>query len=99
LRSNQITKIENLDKLPILDWLDLSSNQITKIENLNKFPILNSLDLSDNQITKIENLNQLVKSLVNYPSFKLIVDLENNPIKPIEINKLTYLLPNIKFMQ
>jgi Leucine-rich repeat (LRR) protein len=34
LRSNQISKIENLDHLPNLSQLDLGNNQISKIENL-----------------------------------------------------------------
>ena len=59
LSSNQISKIENLDKISTLNSLKLSSNQISKIENLDKFPNLSSLNLSNNQISKIENLDKI----------------------------------------
>ena len=54
LINNQISKIENLDDLP-LQALYLSNNQISKIENLAGLP-LERLYLYNNQISKIENL-------------------------------------------
>ena len=56
---NQITKIENLDKLTSLRQLNLRFNQISKIENLDKLHNLSQLNLSENKIAKIENLDKL----------------------------------------
>jgi Leucine-rich repeat (LRR) protein len=60
LRSNQITKIEGLDKLVNLSTLSFESNQITKIEGLDKLTKLNTLILNENKITRIEGLDKLI---------------------------------------
>ena len=57
--SNQISKIEGLDKLVNLGELNLACNQISKIEGLDKLNNLQVLNLAGNQITKIEGLNNL----------------------------------------
>lgn len=48
-------KIENLDCLVNLKWLDLSFNQITKIENLGNLLNLTDLSLYYNKITTVES--------------------------------------------
>ena len=50
--SNQISKIEGLDKLNNLQVLNLAGNQITKIEGLNNLNNLRELDLRKNNIPK-----------------------------------------------
>jgi len=74
---NQITKIENLNKLPNLTELYLSYNQITKIEALDKMPNLTGLALDSNQITKIENLDRLPKLKTLYLPYNQITQIEN----------------------
>ena len=66
---NQITKIENLDKLTSLRQLNLRFNQISKIENLDALANLSELGLSSNQISKIENLDKLTQLSELYLSF------------------------------
>lgn len=56
LQNNNLTKIENLNKLTELDELYLSENGITIIENLEDIVNLGTLDLSVNKIAKIENI-------------------------------------------
>jgi Leucine-rich repeat (LRR) protein len=61
LDNNHIQKIENLDHLVNLKWLDLSFNDISKIENLDKLVQLTDLSLFSNKITVIENLEKLTQ--------------------------------------
>ncbi|CAH8636294.1 unnamed protein product [Heterobilharzia americana] len=58
LNNNIIEKIENLDDLVNLTWLDLSFNRIAKIENLNKLTKLEDLSLFNNHIKLIEGLDE-----------------------------------------
>ena len=60
LCNNILTKIEKLDQLTNLVWLDLSFNSIKKIENLDNLKKLECINLHRNLITSIENMdNQL----------------------------------------
>ena len=52
-----IMKIENLDSLVNLKWLDLSFNQIQKIEGLNNLVNLTDLSLYYNKIVIVEGLD------------------------------------------
>lgn len=57
LQDNIIEKLENLDKLKELEYLNLAVNSITKVENLEKCESLNKLDLTMNFVD-IENLKE-----------------------------------------
>ncbi len=107
LSLNQISKIENLDKLFSLRELYLDYNQISIIENLNNLTALNVLFLNDNRIHKIENLHGLIKLkdlclynnyIVKIENLEVLVNLNelylfNNQIKKIEnLEKLTKLV-------
>lgn len=61
LDNNIITKIQGLESLTKLRWLDLSFNMIEKIEGLDNLRLLEDLSLFSNRITKIEGLNNLEK--------------------------------------
>ena len=65
--SNQITKIEGLDKLVNLQVLNLACNQISKIEGLDKLVNLRELDLRKNNIPK----SQIDKFKINNPKIKV----------------------------
>ena len=54
-RGREIPRLENLDKLQGLRWLDLGQNRIPRLENLS-LPKLEVLDLSANQISAIPEL-------------------------------------------
>ena len=84
----KISKIEGLEKLISLEWLDLSVNKISRIEGLDKLTMLTKLDLSSNQISKIEGLEKLTKltSLsLGYNNISKIEGLDNL----ININELS----------
>lgn len=60
LRSNKtISKIEGLDNLTDLEYLDISFNSISKIENLAHLVNLHHLSLEGNNISDIEGLDSL----------------------------------------
>lgn len=83
LYENQITKIENLEKLTKLKVLKLYRNKITKIENLETLVNLNYLTLRENEIQEITGLEKLTKLTR--------INLSNNQIRSIQP-----LLPYIK---
>lgn len=74
LQSNLISKIENLGKLKLLEYLNLAVNNIERIENLDKLESLNKLDLTLNFIGDLESLHSLKE---NYNLRELI--LTGNP--------------------
>lgn len=76
LKSNKLTKIENLDNLKMLRELDLSFNFIKTIENVECLHKLQYLTLFQNDIRKIENLERL-EHLVR-------LNLGNNFIETVE---------------
>ena len=86
--SNQISKIQGLDKLVNLGELNLACNQISKIEGLSKLVNLQVLNLAGNQITKIEGLEKLnnLREL----------DLRKNNIPKLQIDKFKINNPKIK---
>ena len=77
LQDNIIEKLENLDKLKELEYLNLAVNSIQKIENLEKCESLNKLDLTMNFVD-IENLKESCDCLSNVPSLREIY-LTGNP--------------------
>ena len=70
-----ITKIENLENLINLQYLDLGANKIEKLENLNTNPHLQFIFLISNKISTIENLDGLVEA-----GRLSTLDLRDNPI-------------------
>lgn len=91
LKSNLISKIQNLESCLLLQILDLSNNRILKIENLNNNAFLQELHLGDNHIKKIENL-EMLRDLKR-------LNIENNmlsstaSIRTLSLNiKLTHLV-------
>lgn len=75
-QNNCIARIEHLNGLPHLAFLDLYDNKIQNIENLEGCKNLRVLMLGKNQIQRIENLNSLEKLDV--------LDLHSNRIKEIQ---------------
>ena len=75
-KSCKIKRIENLERCPNLQELNLSYNYISKIENLNLLSKLKSLDLSENSIKRFENLSSL--SSLEY------LNLTGNLVKEID---------------
>lgn len=75
-QNNCIARIEHLDGLPHLAFLDLYDNKIQNIENLEGCKNLRVLMLGKNQIHRVENLNSLEKLDV--------LDLHSNRIKEIQ---------------
>ncbi|XP_019549584.2 protein tilB [Aedes albopictus] len=82
LQSNLISKIENLQKLKKLQYLNLALNNIERVENLERLESLNKLDLTLNfigELTSIESLrdNYHLKDLyltgnpcTDYPGYR-----------------------------
>ncbi|ODV61309.1 uncharacterized protein ASCRUDRAFT_7558 [Ascoidea rubescens DSM 1968] len=60
LNNNEITKIENLDKLTNLEELCIKDNQITKLENFDNLTNLKMLFISGYKIVEFENLKNLI---------------------------------------
>lgn len=59
LQSNLISKIENLNKLKHLEYLNLSLNNIEIIENLEQLESLKKLDLTLNFIGHLQSVSNL----------------------------------------
>jgi len=59
LHCNNISVIENLDRLQHLKYLDLSSNHITRIQGLGGLKSLKTLNLSCNELQVVEGLENL----------------------------------------
>lgn len=88
LDNNIISKIENIDHLVNLKWLDLSFNNITEISGLDKLINLTDLSLFHNQISTIGGFDHLLKLD--------ILSLGKNNISDIrEVIKLRK-LPNLR---
>ena len=77
LQDNIIEKLENLDKLKELEYLNLAVNSVSKIENLEKCESLNKLDLTMNFVD-IENLKESCDCLSKVYSLREIY-LTGNP--------------------
>lgn len=63
LQANQISKIENLNKLKELEYLNLAINNVEKIENLERCESLAKLDLTLNFIGDLESVKNLKANL------------------------------------
>ena len=59
LHCNNISVIENLDRLQHLKHLDLSSNHIARIQGLGGLKSLKTLNLSCNELQVVEGLENL----------------------------------------
>lgn len=59
LQNNQILKIENLNKLKRLRYLNLALNNITRIENLHGCEALEKLDLTVNFVPDVRQVKEL----------------------------------------
>ena len=91
IKSNHLSKIQNLDSLANLLVLDLSNNRLTCIENLHNNLMLQELHLGDNHIKRVENI-EMLKELRR-------LNLENNLLsssasyRTLSLNtKLTFLV-------
>jgi len=82
LDSNQISKIEGLDKLTSLQRLYLNDNQITKIEGLDNLTNLQGLYLGWNQITDGTPLEALLLNQKKAGKPILDISLEGNFYPP-----------------
>lgn len=76
LDNNIIVKIQGLDNLVNLKWLDLSFNLIEKIEGLDKCTELTDLSLFKNNIKVLDGLDYLVKLNVLSIGSNQLSDLE-----------------------
>lgn len=75
LHCNNISVIENLDRLQHLKHLDLSSNRITRMQGLGGLMNLKTLNLSCNELRVVEGLDSL-RNLVKLDlSYNVIYDL------------------------
>src|SRR5437868_7794674 len=72
ISSCNLSKIDNLDHLTKLVFLELRLNQISKIEGLDQLKKLELLKLGYNKIEKIENIDKLIKIKKLYIYFKKI---------------------------
>lgn len=63
LQANLISKIENLNKLKKLQYLNLAINNIEKIENLERCESLEKLDLTLNFIGDLESITNLKNNI------------------------------------
>lgn len=90
LKSNHISKIQNLNQLINLQVLDLSNNRLTQIENLSSNIYLQELHLGDNHIKKIENL-EMLKDLKR-------LNIENNLLSSVSAFRTLSLNTRLTFL-
>ena len=76
LDNNIITKIQGLETLTKLKWLDLSFNMIEKIEGLENLRLLEDLSLFSNRIVVVEGLDTLENLNVLSLGSNLIASLD-----------------------
>jgi internalin A len=102
-KNNLLSKIEYLDELAVLEYLELDNNQISTIENLDHLHELKELRLSGNQLTEVEQMPKLeqlerlelkhnklesIKNIGVLPELK-VLGLSSNQLKSLEgIEKL-----------
>ncbi|KAL9975413.1 hypothetical protein ACROYT_G012573 [Oculina patagonica] len=75
LHCNNISVIENLDRLQHLKHLDLSSNHITRMQGLSGLKCLKTLNLSCNELQVVEGLDNLRNLIRLDLSYNMIRDL------------------------
>ena len=78
LDNNIITKIQGLECLVNLEWLDLSFNLITKIEGLDSCLKLQDLSLFKNRITVLSGLDNLRELNVLSVGSNMLANLEDS---------------------
>ena len=78
LDNNIITRIQGLETLTKLRWLDLSFNMIEKIEGLETLRLLEDLSLFSNRIVVIEGLENLENLNVLSVGSNLIASLDES---------------------
>lgn len=66
MQNNIISKIENLNMLKKLEYLNLALNNIEVIENLEGLESLNKLDLTVNFIGDLQSVKKLRYLLINF---------------------------------
>eukprot|EP00698_Gefionella_okellyi_P001180 TRINITY_DN11098_c0_g1_i1.p1 TRINITY_DN11098_c0_g1~~TRINITY_DN11098_c0_g1_i1.p1 ORF type:complete len:759 (+),score=193.20 TRINITY_DN11098_c0_g1_i1:120-2396(+) len=95
LSCNDITRIENLERLTTLERLNLESNQIEVVENLQSLTSLVELNLANNQISTIAG----IAALARLPSLTTLI-LEGNPICNIPDYRATIsrFVPQLTFL-
>ncbi|ORX84759.1 outer arm dynein light chain 1 [Anaeromyces robustus] len=95
LQNNQISKIENLNKLKCLKYLNLALNNITKIENLEGCESLEKLDFTVNFIEDITCVTSLKNNIHLRELF-----LVGNPCTKIEGYReyVINALPQLKYL-
>lgn len=71
LQNNVIERLENLNKLKELEYLNVALNNISKIENIEGCESLKKLDLTVNFVDA-EDLEDSVKCLSKLPNIKEI---------------------------
>jgi Leucine-rich repeat (LRR) protein len=87
---NLISKIENLDFFPKLQFLVLSRNSIAQVEGIASIASLRFVDLSNNQITAFTP-SQFPKSLI-------FLEIKGNPATLSQVEKLEFArcIPSLK---
>ena len=78
LDNNIIVKIQGLECLVNLEWLDLSFNLITKIEGLDSCLKLTDLSLFKNRITVLSGLDNLRELNVLSVGSNMLANLEDS---------------------
>lgn len=85
LQNNIIEKLENLEKLKELEYLNLAVNSISKIENIEHCESLNKLDMTMNFVD-IEDLKESCDCLSKCPSLRELY-LTGNPCESFKYCK------------
>ena len=96
LQNNQIEKIENLNRLKELQYLNLALNNISKIENLSSCESLNKLDLTLNFV----DIDEFESSMHSLKTNEFLADLHltGNPCTDYDRYRLFVIhsLPQLK---
>lgn len=88
-------KIENLERCPKLDTLNVSHNYIKAVENCDSsiLPVLNTLNLSNNSLGPLDGLQELANC-----KMLSILDLSNNQIDDVLLVKILSRMPELRVL-
>ncbi|XP_050300021.1 dynein axonemal assembly factor 11 [Anthonomus grandis grandis] len=101
LQANQISKIENLNKLKQLQYLNLAINNVEKVENLERCESLEKLDLTLNFIGDLESIKSLQANIhlkdlyltgnpcCDYEGYRDYVIAQLPQLESLDIKKIT----------
>jgi len=93
IQENIFDKIENLNHLKELHYLNLNDNFISKIENLNDMPNMGTLQIKKNRIGK-NGLSDVI-GLLELPSIT-VLDISDNQIDdPAVVDEVLVKMPNL----